>query len=32
MNAPVEIVQAILDYEDFDLDYEREYLLLNKET
>lgn len=30
MNAPVNIVQAILDYENFESDYEKEYIKLNK--
>jgi hypothetical protein len=31
LNAPVDIVQGILDYEAFDADYESEYIALNKE-
>jgi hypothetical protein len=31
MNAPANIVQAILDFEAFDIDYEKEYLRLNTE-
>jgi hypothetical protein len=31
LSAPVAVVQAILDYEEFASDYEAEYLALNKE-
>jgi len=31
LNAPVNVVQSILEYENFVYDYEQEYIALNKE-
>jgi len=31
LEAPVDVVQSILDFENFSIDYEREYLELNKD-
>lgn len=32
LNAPVDVVEAIISYENFEIDYKEEYLRLNKKA